>query len=152
MIMKRFLFLWAMALFAGSLVFAQADRNTRYVAVQTVAVKDSTGFFAKDLGTLSLGDAVRLIQDNGKWSQIQTGNITGWVASTSLSARRIVASSSAVIANEVALAGKGFTPDMEREYRKNGLDYSLVDFMEEITVPINDLLRFITEGHLSTGE
>jgi SH3-like domain-containing protein len=152
MIMKRFLFLLAVTLCSGAVVFAQADRSTRYVAVQTVAVKDAVGFFAKDLGNLSLGDAVRLISDNGKWSNVQAGNVTGWVASSSLSARRVVASSAAVTANEVAMAGKGFSPDMEVEYKKNGLDYSLVDSMERITVPANDLLRFVTEGRLSKGE
>jgi len=147
--MERFLFLWVMILCAGSLVFSQADRNARYVAVQTVAVKDSAGFLAKDLGNLSLGDTVRLIQDNGKWSNVQAGNLTGWVTSSSLSARRVVASNTAVTVSEVAMAGKGFSPDMEIEYRKNGLDYSIVDFMERITVPTDDLLRFITDGRLS---
>ena len=148
--MKRFLLI--LMLCAGSVAFAQADRSTLYVAVQTVAVKDSTGFFAKDLGNLSWGDAVRLIKKDGKWSQIQAGNLTGWVASSSLSARRIVAPNAAVTASEVAMAGKGFSPDMEMEYRKNGLDYSMVDSMERITVPTDELLRFITEGRLSRGE
>jgi SH3-like domain-containing protein len=152
--MKRFLFLFllAVALCAGSVVFAQADRSTRYVAVQTVAVKDSTGFFAKELGNLSLGDAVRLIREDGKWSNIQAGNVTGWVASSSLSARRVVGSNTAVTASEVAMAGKGFSPDMEMEYRKSGLDYSMVDSMERIAVPTDELLRFIIEGRLSRGE
>jgi len=150
--MKRFLFLLILALSAGATVFAQADRSTRYVAVQTAVVKDAAGFFAKDLGNLALGDAVRLINDDGKWSQVQAGNVTGWVASSSLSARRVVASNTAVTASEVAMAGKGFSPDMEMEYRKSGLDYSMVDSMERITVPADDLLRFINEGRLSRGE
>ena len=152
MSMKRFLVLLVMMLCAGSVVFAQADRSARYVAVQAVVVKDSAGFFAKDLGNLSLGDTVRLINDEGKWSQIQAGTLTGWVASSSLSARRVVASNAAVTASEVAMAGKGFSPDMEMEYKKNGLDYSMVDSMERITVPADDLLRFVTEGRLSRGE
>jgi len=150
--MKRFFILLALMLCAGAVVFAQADRSTRYVAVQTVTVKDSAGFFGKDLGNLSLGDAVRLIKEDGKWSQIQAGNVTGWVASVSLSARRIVAPNTTVTASEVAMAGKGFSPDMEMEYKKNGLDYSMVDSMERVTVPTGDLLRFITEGRLSRGE
>ena len=50
------------------------------------------------------------------------------------------------------MAGKGFSPDMELEYKKSGLDYSLVDSMEQMSVPTDDLLRFITEGRLSRGE
>jgi len=143
-----------MMLCLSGLVFSQANRGTRYVAAQTVTLKDSAGFFAKDLGSLSLGDAVTLIQDNGKWSQVRAGNLTGWVASSSLSARRVIASNSAlnVTGGELAMAGKGLSPDMEIEYKKNGLDYSMVDSMEQITIPANDLLRFITEGRLARGE
>jgi len=148
----KFLFFLTVMMCAASLVSAQASRTTRYVAVQTVVIKDSAGFFAKDLGSLSLGDAVTVILDNGKWSQVQAGNIAGWVASSSLSARRVIASNAAVTASEVAMAGKGFSPDMELEYKKNGLDYSMVDSMERITVPANDLLGFITEGRLSRGD
>lgn len=137
---------------AASLVFSQANRNTRYVSVQAAAVKDATGFFAKDLGSLSLGDAVTVIQDAGKWIQVQVGSLTGWVASSGLSARRVLTGNSNVTASEVALAGKGFSPDMEMAYRENGLDYSMVDAMERITVPAPDLLSFITEGRLARGE
>jgi len=150
--MKRFLFLLAMVLCAASVIFSQADRSTRYVAVQTAVLKDAAGFFAKDLGNLSLGDAVRLIKDDGKWSNVQAGSLTGWVASSSLSARRVVGTNTAVTASEVAMAGKGFSPDTELEYKKNGLDYSMVDSMERITVPADELLRFITEGRLSKGD
>jgi len=148
--MKRFFLI--LILCAASLVFAQANKTTRYVAVQTTVLKDSAGFFAKDLGSLSLGDAVTIILDNGKWSQVQAGSLTGWVASSSLSARRVVASNAAVTASEVAMAGKGFSPDMEMEYKKSGLDYSMVDSMEQITVPQGDLFRFINEGRLSRGD
>jgi len=149
--MKRCIFLLILTLCAASLVFAQADRSTRYVAVQTVALKDSAGFFAKDLGSLSLGDTVRLIAEDGKWSNVQAGNLTGWVPTTSLSARRVVASNTAVTASEVAMAGKGFSPNMEQAYQRSGPDYAMVDSMESITVSTVDLRRFINEGRLSSG-
>jgi uncharacterized protein YgiM (DUF1202 family) len=141
-----------MALCASALAFSQASRATRYVAVQTTPLKDSPGFFAKELGNLSLGTELTLVREDGKWSEVRTGNISGWVASSSLSARRVLASNTDVTASEVALAGKGFSPDMEIEYRKNGLDYSMVDQMEKLVVPANDLEQFVTEGRLSRGE
>jgi len=146
------MFILTMMLYASVLIFSQTDRNTRYIAVKTTPLKSSTGFFAKDVGTLSLGDVVTVIRDDGKWSQIQARGLDGWITSSSLSARRIISSNIAVTASEVAMAGKGFSPDMEIEYKKNGLDYSMVDSMEQITVPADDLLRFVTEGHLSRGE
>jgi hypothetical protein len=148
--MRRFLLI--MMLCTGVLVFSQSGGSTRYVAVKNAVLKDSTGFFAKEVGNLPLGTAVTLIRDDGKWAEVRAGNLAGWVASASLSARRVVASNSPVTANEVALAGKGFSPDTEIEYKKNGLDYSMVDSMEKITVPAADLLRFIDEGRLARGE
>jgi len=63
-----------------------------------------------------------------------------------------VASGAAITASEVALAGKGFSSEIEVEYRKNGMDFSGVDSMERIIVSGNDLLAFINEGHLAKGE
>jgi SH3-like domain-containing protein len=157
--MRRFLLLFAVVFYIGGggeracvPVFSQDRGIIRFVSVQSTTIKESTGFFARELGNLSLGDEVILIGENGKWSRIRFGNLTGWVTSTSLSARRIVASGTNASATELALAGKGFSPEMEVEYRKTGLDYSVVDFMEKITIPREELLGFITEGRLARGE
>ncbi|MDR3019988.1 MAG: SH3 domain-containing protein [Treponema sp.] len=149
----RKLIIIAILLCISVAVFSQTSQNTRFVAVQSAALKSSTGFFASNVATLSLGDTVTLIQESGKWSQVRAGNHTGWIASSSLSARRVIASGNVgVSASEVALAGKGFSPETEMEYKKNGLDFTLVDTMERITVPSNELLRFITDGQLQRGE
>lgn len=150
--MKRTIFVFVMALFMGSLVFSQTNQ-TRYVAVQNTSLKSSAGFLANDLGTLSLGATVTLIGENGKWSQVKAGNHTGWVASASLSARKVVASgSTAISASEVALAGKGLNQATEIEYRKGGLNYAQVDNMEKNTVSTKDLKQFIESGRLLKGD
>jgi len=150
--MRRFLLLFAVIFHIGVPVFSQNRGILRYISVLKAPIKDSTGFFARELGTLSLGNEVTLISESGKWSQIRSGNLTGWVTSTSLSVRRIVASGTNATATEISMAGKGFSPEMEMEYRKTGLDYSMVDFMETITIPRDELLGFITEGELARGE
>ena len=149
--MRRFLLLAVLILCVGTFAFSQAG-GRRYVAVKTVALKASNSQLAKDVGSLSLGNEVTLVSDDGKWAQVRAGNLTGWVTSQSLSSRRVVASGTTASASEVALAGKGFSPDVEIEYRKNGLDYSMVDSMEKIIIPGDELERFITEGHLARGQ
>lgn len=134
------------------MLFSQAAGTKRYVAVQTTPLKDSTWFFARDLASLTLGTELTFVRESGKWSQVRAGNLTGWVASSSLTTRKVITSTTTVTANEIALAGKGFSPDTEAEYKKSGLDYSTVDSMEQINVPINDLSEFIVEGHLARGE
>jgi SH3-like domain-containing protein len=150
--MRRFLLFFAIILYSGVPVFSQSIGIIRFVAVKSATVKDSPWFFARDLGNLPLGNNVTLINESGKWSHIRSGNLTGWVTSASLSVRRIVASGTSATATEIALAGKGFSPETEMEYRQNGLDYSMVDFMEQITAPKDELLDFINDGRLSRGE
>ena len=150
--MRRLILLLAFTFCVCSLVFSQTDANRRYVAVKTTALKDSTGFFAKDLKNLSQGDEVTFVRADGKWSQVRSGSDTGWVTSDSLSSRRVVASGAAVTASEVALAGKGFSADVEIEYRKSGLDFSMVDTMEKINIPASELLNFVNEGRLARGQ
>jgi hypothetical protein len=152
--MRRFLLLAVFAICAGAPAFSQTARSTRYVSVQSAAIKDSNSFFAGELGNLSLGDAVTLIEEttSGKWSLIRSGETTGWVTTASLSVRRIVASGTSASSTEIALAGKGFSPEIEMEYRKTGLDYSMVEFMEKISIQREELLGFITDGRLAKGE
>jgi len=150
--MRRFFLIFVVVFCIIVPAFSQDRGNIRFVSVQSTTLKDSTGFFAKDIASLSFGSEVTLISESGKWSQIRSGNLTGWVTSTSLSTRKIVASGTSASATELSMAGKGFSPDIEVEYRKNGLDYSMVDYMEKITIPKEELLGFITQGSLSRGE
>ena len=150
--MRRLLLFFLLSVSFSSLSFSQADANRRYVAVEKVSVKSSTGFFSEELGTLPLGEEVTVLREDGKRTQIRAGNLTGWVNSADLSKRRVVASGSSVTGTEVALAGKGFSPAIEEEYKKNGLDYSTVDTMERTAIPAAELRRFINEGGLAGGE
>jgi len=150
--MKRILLFLTMLLLTCVFVFSQANQTMRYVAVQSAPLKESTAFFAKDLGSLSLGDAVTLVREEGKWTQVRTGAIIGWVLSSSLSVRRITSSGTNALASELALAGKGFSPELEMEYRKSGLDYSIVDIMENTVIGTDELLKFISEGRLARGQ
>jgi len=120
--------------------------------VHSAPIKESASFFAKDLGSLSLGDAVTLVREGGKWSQVRTGAITGWVLSSSLSVRRIVSSGVSAVATEIPLAGKGFSPELEMKYREGGLDYSIVDMMENTLIGAEELFEFISEGRLAKGQ
>jgi len=142
----------AINLFTYSLVFSQTDGIRRYVVVHKAPLKESASFFAKDLGSLSLGDTVTLVREGSKWTQVRAGAITGWVLSSSLSVRRIIPSGSNATATEIALAGKGFSPELEMEYRESGLDYSIVDMMESTLIGAEELFEFISEGHLARGQ
>jgi uncharacterized protein YgiM (DUF1202 family) len=135
-----------------------AKGGTLYAAVKSVALKSSTGFFASTKGTLSYGDQVTVLQVNGKWVEVRSASnssLSGWTASSNLSAKRIVATgnASSASAREVALAGKGFNQEVENAYKAKGtLNYADVDKTETMTVSQNELEGFLVDGRLSKGE
>lgn len=53
--------------------------------------------------------------------------------------------------DDVALAGKGFNPQVEKEYQTKNptLNFAAVDTMEKITVPDAQLAAFAKAGQLS---
>jgi uncharacterized protein YgiM (DUF1202 family) len=138
-------------------LFAQKVGDTLYVNVNSANLKSSTGFFASTTGTVKYGDDVRVLAINGKWFQVRNSrNITGWIASSSLTTKRISVQGNTANASakEIALAGKGFSPEVESEYKKGGekVNYAAVDAMEKANIADKDLLAFIDEGHLARGE
>jgi len=154
--MKR-LFLLVLTLLVSGALFAQiTSGSSAWVSAKKADIKSSTGFFASTKGSLALGDQVSVLQVNGKWAEVRSAansSLSGWTAASNLSARRIVSSGTNASANEVALAAKGFNQEVEDAYKtKDALNYADVDKTEAITVSLDDLYKFVTEGHLNAGE
>jgi uncharacterized protein YgiM (DUF1202 family) len=156
--MKKWIILAMLGIMAVSGAAGQSLRGkTMYVAVRSAALKSSTGFFASTRGTLQMGDTVTVLQDNGKWVEVRSTSrsLTGWMASASLTSKRVVASGggTSASAGEVALAGKGLNQEVEDAYKQNGaVDYGPIDAMEAQNVAVDELYNFIVEGHLAGGE
>jgi len=156
--MKKLFILIIMGLVTAGFLSAQVARGgTLYVAVKTVTLKSSTGFFASSKGTLNYGDVVTVLQVNGKFVEVRSvanPSLTGWTASANLSAKQIVSgNTTSVSARETALAGKGFNQEVEDSYKTKGnLNYADVDRVEAATVRESDLLSFLEEGRLSKGD
>ena len=72
-----------------------------------------------------------------------------------MTTKRVVLSSgdaaaSGASSEEVALAGKGFSEDVEREYRsQTDLDFTWVDEMEGYGVETEALVVFLEDGELT---
>ena len=155
--MRKVFIVFCLFLFAIGTVAAQSVNSTMYVAVRSVALKSSTGFFASTRGTLNYGDRVTVVSVSGRFVQVRSAtntSLTGWTPSANLTPRQVVAgTTSTATASEVALAGKGFNQEVEDSYRsRENLNYADVDRMEAIAVNETVLLRFLEEGRLSIGE
>ena len=155
--MKKITLLLIFAAITIGSAAAQARGSTQYISAKTAALKSSTGFFAGTRGTLNYGDQVTVLQVNGKWAEVRSASnssVNGWTASSNLTTKRVVSgNSSTASAKEVALAGKGFNQEVENAYKSQGkLNYADVDRTEQQTVSEDNLLQFLIDGHLSTGD
>jgi uncharacterized protein YgiM (DUF1202 family) len=153
---KKFVFFILFLLVTG-ILFAQFKKgSSAWVSSKIVELKSSTSFFGRVVTTLQMGTEVTVLQVNGNWAEVQSKSNSsqkGWAAVSNLSTRRILASGSSASANEIALAGKGFSQEVENAYKAEGnLDYADVDRTEAITVSKDDLYKFVVDGHLITGE
>ncbi|MFP3042680.1 hypothetical protein LQZ19_12760 [Treponema primitia] len=154
--MKRLVLFSVLGLLGIGALSAQS--KTMYVTAKTIEVKSSTAFFSDTLGTMSYGDPVSVLQEYGKWvkiSSLEPPVISGWVATASLTAKRIIVSAgtTSASANEIALAGKGFNQQVEDVYRQNGtLNYDAIDAIEALQIPNRQLFTFLQEGRLARGE
>jgi len=155
--MKKILVVFCLVLFVTGIGAAQAIGGTLYVAVKTVTLKANTGSFSTNKGTLSYGDKVTVIKVDGKFTEVKSAKnpaLTGWTATSNLSVKQVVAgTSSTASAKEVALAGKGFSQQVENTLKnQKNLNYSDVDKTEAIIVRERDVKRFLEEGKLKMGD
>jgi hypothetical protein len=157
--MKKGLFLLCLALFVAGFAAAQISAGkTLYVSVKTLTLKSGTGFFAGSKGTLMFGDRVTVIRVNGKYAEVRSAanpSLTGWTVTANFSTRQLVSgNSNTVSAKEVALAGKGFSQEVENSYRgqKKNVNYADVDRTEAINFSEDELKSFLEEGRLKMGE
>ncbi|GHU26307.1 hypothetical protein FACS1894164_17250 [Spirochaetia bacterium] len=137
-------------LIAGTLSAQTQNGTTLYVALKSAAVKSGTGIIASTVATLALGDSVTLLQDKGKWMEVRTAaNRTGWITSVSLTSKRVVNSTRTATAEDLALAGKGFSSDIETQYGKDSkVNFTLIDQLEKQNISNTDVYNFIVEGQL----
>ena len=157
--MKKIFCLAFLILILASAAFAQISKGgTAWVSIKTAELKSSTGLFASSRGNISYGEQVTVLQVSGKWAEVRSSanaNLSGWISTANLSAKRIVATggASTATASEVALAGKGFNQEVENEYKASGnVNFAAVDWTETINIPDDDLYNFITEGRLKAGD
>jgi hypothetical protein len=157
MMKTRFL-LAAVLLFAAASVFA----DEMSVTVQKTPVRDKPSFLGKTLVILSYADRVTVLdQSTTGWVKVTApdGKVQGWVSAKALQSKKIVLAAGSQDVNqgassgEVALAGKGFNPAVEQQYKADGkIDYTWVDKMGKIEVSSDQLSSFIAQGGLSNPD
>jgi uncharacterized protein YgiM (DUF1202 family) len=141
-----------------------ADPQQMSVQVQEVKVRATPGFLGKIVGTLQYGDRVTVLaQPAGSpqsWRKISVPgkSIQGWVNLSALTEKEIKLQAGSQTAQtgassgEVALAGKGFNENVEKEYKAEGnVDYTWVDRMETYNPTDQQVAAFLQQGGLNAS-
>ena len=129
------------------------------VQVRDGQLRNRASFLGTVTATVAYGDRVTVNQTQAGWCEVATASgASGWIHESALTPKRVVLSSGAedartqsVGSEEVALAGKGFSKEVEAEYKKQNkdLDYTWVDWMGKQTVPPEQLVQFLKQGGLA---
>ena len=151
--MKRWL---AMATIALAATGAWAAKEMS-VQVREGQLRNRASFMGAVTGTVAYGDRVTVNQAQAGWCEVATAaGATGWIHESALTPKRLIADSGAGDARtgasgeEVALAGKGFSKEVEAEYKKQNaqLDYAWVDRMLQFGISNEQLVEFLKLGDL----
>ncbi len=151
--MKRVLLL--LLLGAGIAVAAPKVGSMVTIRVLSAKVMKSPKFIGASAGSVSRGDQLTVKEVKGDWYRVE-GAQSGWIHKTNVTEGKVALSSKPggsggnVNRDEVELAGRGFTPEVEQKYKQANpnLDFSHVDAIEKTSVDPAELEAFATEGKL----
>ncbi len=128
------------------------------VQVRDGQLRNRASFLGAVTGAVAYGDRVTVNQSQSGWCEVATAaGKTGWIHESALTPKRVVLSSGTTDARagasgeEVALAGKGFSKEVEAEYKKQNkdIDYAWVDWMGKQKVSGEQLVQFLKQGELA---
>jgi SH3-like domain-containing protein len=147
------------------LLFAYAwsaeTQKSLSVQVREGQLRSSPSFLGEIVAKPSYGESVILIQDQGAWKKVATrGGVQGWMHTSALTAKNIVLKAGAAnvqttaTGGEIALAGKGFNEEVEKQYKSlnKDLDYAWVDRMERFQVSPEEMRAFLKQGEVVPTE
>ncbi len=131
------------------------------VSMPNQQVYSQPSFTSPVVAPVPQGAQVTLVRQEGDWYQINFQGKVGWLHRAAVAAG---GPSPAALpglltakpvqpaqADEVALAGKGFTPEVEAGFRQKnpGLNYAQVEAVERLQVDPAKLSAFLKEGGLN---
>ena len=152
--------IWLIFFLYIAVIIASANSvNAETVTVITKqnAIRESCKFFSPIKATVHYNDVLEVISQSGEWYQVSFRGTQGCIHKTAVEKRSISLSeisgsgSRSTSGEEVALAGKGFNPQVEAAYsRENpGLNFQAVNRVENYRVSENELINFIQSGKLN---
>lgn len=138
---------------SGSVVFAETAR----IITKENALREQCRFFSPAKTKLQYADTVTIISKEGDWYRVSFKGTEGCIHKNAIEEKSFSLSGMSGTEKrpatnaEVALAGKGFNPQIETSYRHNhpDMNFRAVDLIEGYAVSEAELLDFVTKGGLN---
>jgi len=155
--MRRVILVIALTFVALMVVTLEAG-DSLFVQVRESELRLAPGFLSQIVEQLSLGDEVVYVGSRPGWFQVtftETGQ-GGWIHEGSVRENKHTTlqlagegTTRTVSSREIALAGRGFSQDMEGSYGSdNELDFSVVDDLEARRIGPEEIVAFVLEANL----
>ncbi|MBU8913827.1 MAG: SH3 domain-containing protein [Spirochaetales bacterium] len=155
--MRRSLLVIAL-IFAALMVVALEADDSLFVQVRESELRSAPGFLSQIVEKLSLGDELSYVGERAGWYQVTlpATDQSGWIHEGSVRENKETTlqlagegTTRTVSSREIALAGRGFSENMEGEYESgNELDFSAVDDLEARRVGPEEIVAFVLEASL----
>ncbi len=147
-----------LVLFALVLTPALAPAQTFKTVAGQQQLYSGPSYSSSILGVVPAGGEVAVLEESGEWVQVEHQGQRGWLPSRAFPTSKKLDLSKLLqgravqerSTDEVALASKGFTPEVEADFRRQHpeLKYDQVDRLEQFTVSQADLQAFRQAGGL----
>jgi len=126
------------------------------VIIQEATIRKDKRFFAPVVARVAYGEVIQELERRGDWLRVSYRGKEGWIHISAVQEQKFQLSSLSTARaqetsrEEVALAGKGFTPEVEKAFREKNpkMRYDLVDQVQGYKVAEPRLQAFIRAGNL----
>lgn len=135
-----------------------ANETLMSVQVQTGQIRNRPSFLGQVVAEVGYARQVRVKEERAGWMRVAVPGTPsqGWMHASALSPRRIVLQAGdeevrrAATTGEIALAGKGFTEQVEREFAEQNSDanFTVVNRMEASSPTMAEIIAFAKQGRL----
>ena len=136
-----------------------AAANLMSIQIKKGQLRTTPSFLGKIVAELNYAEQVAVLEKKEAWLKVRVSakNAEGWLHASALTSKKIILKpgatdvAQAASSDELALAGKGFSEQIEGEFKTRNpqLDYTWINQMEQMVVSQAQMEQFLKDGKLS---
>lgn len=144
-------------LFFCALPLSPAAAAPARIITRENALREDCRFFSPVRKKVLLNDIVEIVAKEGDWLKVRFKGVAGCIHKSAVDEKNVditavsASKSPGATGSEVALAGKGFNPQVEKSYREKhpDLDFRAIDTLEASRPSDDTIRKFISSGGLN---